>query len=369
MSNVAWMRSQLSDVLEGFSFATGKLSPASKISSQLILNHQGMRKWDKNTLVAQLSSIATIITEFASSQLLFSSLAREDQITLLKSNVPLYLQYLIARYFSAATGLDQLSWILEGHISIDSIEEVTSLCRISLGEYNLQVELFPSSDTADLYFHYVQNIGLFYPFPQHCNGLIANLLLYYTTDGMSEWLIEPKRISCIFEQAKDLVKMGFEHLDRTLEMNAVSNIGPLIQSLSQMNQIFGTCQVNSDSCLFNSCLITNSQLTITYTDTEESWLRNQFDLFQSEYQSVDLPKEYLNDLTHLLQTGRPVSETFVSSWMGMMTERIRRVLKIHPEFYNLTDKEQVCILYFFLLLKANLGMTFTPNYPRYNFKN
>jgi hypothetical protein len=339
------MRSQLAEVLEGFAFATGKLCLASQNSTLLILNHQGKDKCDKHTLIAQLSSIASIITEFASSQLLFSSLTKEDQIILLKNNVPLYLQYIIARYFSAATGLDQLSWILEGQISIDSIEEVTTLSKISLTEYNLQVDLFHSSNVTELYLSSVENIGLYYPFPQQCNGLIANLLMYHKTDAMTELLTEPKRISCIFEQAKELVKMGFEHLDRTLEMNAVGSIGPLIQSLIQMNHIFGTCQVNCDSCL-----LVNSQLTMTYTDTEESWLRYQFEQFQEEYLSVDLPLDYLNDLTNLLQTGKPVSETFVSSWMGMMTERVRRVLRIHPEFSNLTDREQVCFQVQFILI-------------------
>jgi hypothetical protein len=43
------------------------------------------------------------------------------------------------------------------------------------------------------------------------------------------------------------------------------------------------------------------------------------------------------------QHGKPVSESHVSSWMEMTSERVRRVLKIHPEFLNLSDSEQVAI--------------------------
>jgi hypothetical protein len=60
--------------------------------------------------------------------------------------------------------------------------------------------------------------------------------LYYTTDEMSANLRESKRISCIFAEAKELVKLGYEHLDRNLGMEAASNIGPLIRCISY--QIF-----------------------------------------------------------------------------------------------------------------------------------
>jgi hypothetical protein len=44
---------------------------------------------------------------------------------------------------------------------------------------------------------------------------------------------------------------------------------------------------------------------------------------------------------HLLQTGRPVRKTFVLDWMSMMTERVKRVLTMHPEFSGLSQREQV----------------------------
>ena len=220
--------------------------------------------------------------------------------------------------------------------------------------------LFSAFETAECYGQHVENIGAFYPFPQHCNGLIANMLLYHFDSSIAESLREPKRISYIFEQTKELVKMGFEYLDRKLEVNVTGNIGPLIQTLIEMKRIFGSCEVN------RSCLLTTStSLEISYTDTEESWLKHQFELFQTEYISVDLPKEYLDDLTNLLLTGRPVGESFVASWMGTMTERVRRVLTMHPEFANLTNREQVnnCVflcliimiqIYFIFILKLRM---------------
>jgi hypothetical protein len=95
---VNWMRSQLSNILDSFTLSTGKLALNSDQTSELVESHQRNKEWNKSTLVRQLSLIASVLTEFASSQLLFCSLSKEDQIILLKNNIPLYLQYVVARY-------------------------------------------------------------------------------------------------------------------------------------------------------------------------------------------------------------------------------------------------------------------------------
>ena len=192
-------RAQLSTILDAFTLITGKLSLGSNLTQDLISNHQRMKPLEKTTLIAQLSTIAAMLTEFASSQFLFKSLCKEDQLTLLKNNIPLYLQYVMARYFSAETGIEQLNWILEGQFTIESIEEISNLRMISLKEFNCTVNLFPTTESAELYSRLSENIGMFYPFPQHCSGLIANMLLYHTDENISQQLQEGKRISCIFD--------------------------------------------------------------------------------------------------------------------------------------------------------------------------
>jgi hypothetical protein len=54
---------------------------------------------------------------------------------------------------------------------------------------------------------------MFFQFPQNCNGLIANLLLYRTNESIMSSLKEPTKVVGYFEQAKDLVKLGLEQLD------------------------------------------------------------------------------------------------------------------------------------------------------------
>ena len=85
-----------------------------------------------------------------------------------------------------------------------------NLSRITFNEYNTTVNWIASAEKANTYFHCANNIGIFYPFPTYCNGLIANLLLYNTNNEMFASLKEAKRISCIFREAKELVRCKFK---------------------------------------------------------------------------------------------------------------------------------------------------------------
>lgn len=251
--------------------------------------------------------------------------------------MPLYIQYVLAKYFSASNGLEQLTWILEGQVPIESVDEVQRLSRLDLKEYNNSLTMFLTSEEAELYSYHCQNVGLFYPFPQHCNGLVANLILFHTNDTLSEYLQEPKRISCVYNEAKRLVRAGFEQLDQALEVNASQNIGPLIHTLHKMKSIFGNWKLQTDS---GPSVKPPYHLAISYTDAEEGWLKNRLTHFQGEYLSVSFTSEYLDSLIQLLSKGVPVKENFLRMWMSVSAERTLRILKMHPEFENLRLRDQ-----------------------------
>jgi hypothetical protein len=50
-----------------------------------------------------------MITDFSSTLTGFKNLRQEDRAVLLKANVPLYLQYILARYFCSTSGLEQVA--------------------------------------------------------------------------------------------------------------------------------------------------------------------------------------------------------------------------------------------------------------------
>ena len=150
--------SHMKEILHAFAFTIGKLNPNSDIAQNMIRYHLRARHLDKTTLISQLSLLATAIAEFASTQYVFASLQKEDQKILLENNIPLYLQYILARYLGSGSGLEQISWILEGQISLQTIEDVTNLNLITLNELNAAVCLYSSSNMVDLYQYFSDNI-------------------------------------------------------------------------------------------------------------------------------------------------------------------------------------------------------------------
>ena len=340
-SNFLSLRSQMSSILDAFTITTGKVCLNTELTHELILNHQKQKPIEKTTLMSHLSCISSALQDFAMSQYLFSSLSKQDQNLLLNNNIPLYIQYILARYFSAETGLEQLNWITEGQIYLDSIEVVTSLSRISLKEYNNSANILPSLELVELFSQFSANIGMFYPFPEHCNGLIANMILYQIDDNISSRLQEKKRIGCIFEEAKALVRMGFDTLDRTLDFNPSNCIAPLIHTLQKMKSIFGSSQLQNQGEELNKYI--PSSIVINYSDNEDSWIQQVFNQFETAYASVGPSQDLVDDLISLLEVGKPVSVNFMPSWIEMTTERVYRVLKSHPEFTCLPERAQQVI--------------------------
>jgi len=235
--------------------------------------------------------------------------------------------------------MEQLSWILDGQVPISSMQAVADLQTISFNEYNRTVNFIPTSDKALLYAHHIENIGLFYPFPDNCNGLVANLLLYHTDETVLGRLKEPKRISCIFEDAKELIKAGSKFLGQRQNVEIASNIRPLISTLTKMKEIFQDCCVSSAGVDLIPSL--TKPIAVSYTGTEEAWLRRQFRIFREEFYSVAPPKRYLDELIALQLHNATVSEDHINLYIQMANERMRRVLKIHQEFNNLKGVEQV----------------------------
>lgn len=248
--------------------------------------------------------------------------------------------------------MEQLTWILDGQVPISSIEDFSELQHISFSEYNSTVNFIPTSEKSLMYSHHIENIGLFYPFPENCNGLVANLLLYHIDGTIIEKLKEPKRISCIFEDAKELIKAGHKFLDQKQSIEVSGNIRPLISTLTRMKEIFEDCCISSTGGELTPSI--NKPFVISYTDTEESWLKRQFQLFREEFYSVAPLKRYIDELIALQLHSTQVSEDHIQLYIQMSTERMKRVMKIHQEFNNLKSVDQVLII--FQVLKICEGM-------------
>lgn len=341
-----FLQPSLKKILDAYTVTSGKHSPSLDQIKNFVLIHQLKQSPHKLTLITQLSKIAAMTIEYSSNLSGFKSLNQEDRVTLLRSNVSLYLQYILARYFCCQSGLDQISWILDGHFSVASQEDADTLQLISLHEFNSSANVFPNVRLAELYHRHCINVGMYYSFPLKCNGLIAKLLLLRTNESILSSLVEPSKVTEMYQEVKKLVNHGLFHLDASKRQ--VGSFGPLLDSLEVMRGIFDNCVVESSQGEIISTSLP-VQLLLRYTETEERWLQERLNQFQDEFKSVTPPEDLLHEGIQLVM-GKEVSSRFVPNWMNLISERIRRVLKSHSEFQNLTGFDQAS------LMSNNIGM-------------
>ena len=117
-------------------------------------------------------------------------------------------QYIVARYFSSETGLEQLSWLLEGQLSLEIPDDIEDLHTIDFDEFNSVSNMIKSKPLELVYKGLVNNIGMYFAFPQQCNGLIANLLIFWPSPTLESQLEDPLRVKCLFDQMSNFSKNG-----------------------------------------------------------------------------------------------------------------------------------------------------------------
>ena len=236
-NDTQWMSLEQARIAESFNRVAKRIH----LTQEFLENHQRKKPLEKRPLVNHLNMISLMFSDFAKNQEYFSALSAQDQEVLIKHNSPLYIQYILARYFSSETGREQIAWISQGNGPPS--ESTYDLCRISFEEFNCSTNLFQCSESADHFDQLCGNVGCFYPLTPQCTALLANLLLFHTDELINKSLVAPSLISELFEKATWLLKLGLESGTATTkamaeESELVSNFGPLIRTLTKMKSIF-----------------------------------------------------------------------------------------------------------------------------------
>ena len=265
----------------------------------------------------------------------FLSLVDEDQKALLKSNIPLYLQYLTARYLTAKSGLEQLTWILEGNLFQDYSEDVEDLTTVSFEEFVWEQLAFRSSEMFDIYSDYLLLVESFFNFPHYFNGLIANLLLYHTTELDKRNLKEPAKVESLYSSAVNLAE---KELSSAMPNLANIRLSLLSFALSQMKDIFESIQTFDKSPDPGSQI--PRQCSLGLTDTEENWLAHKFERLQIQFASVAPGEKRMQEALVMLADASKTKPESAVWWFSMIVERARRVLKDHSEFKDLSFANQ-----------------------------
>jgi hypothetical protein len=93
-------------VMQSFTEISAKL----QLSPELLETHQRKVPIEKRPLLSQLNMISRMFSDVAKAGDSFASLSPEDRSALIKNNSSLYVQYILARYFNASSGLEQVTF-------------------------------------------------------------------------------------------------------------------------------------------------------------------------------------------------------------------------------------------------------------------
>ena len=111
----------------------------------------------------------------------------------------------------------------------------------------------------------------------------------------------------------------------------------LMSTLETMKQMLDGQHSISDDVI-------GRDVVLHYTDTEEKWLQLQFSKMQSQFKKVQFSQADLMPVIDLLTSKKPLPHETVPAYINLMAERCRLVLKMFPEFSNLSDENQIWLL-------------------------
>ena len=150
-------------------------------------------------------------------------------------------QYLISRYFSSETALEQLSWLLKGcgismPIGLVDDMDLAEMSAITFKRFNMICPIIDvTNDNEDLlrqFSNCIDNIKEDFQYPQYYNGLMGILLLFSNDDTYD--LKEPHSIQSMLQEIKELAVTGYEEFQNF----GIPSLNKLIFTLHEMTNVF-----------------------------------------------------------------------------------------------------------------------------------
>ena len=170
---------------------------------QVVLGHMKPREWchlHSKALLRLMDCWVPITLGCAKKNPYFASLKSDDGTLLMSNNVNLFKEYCLARYITATSGIEQLSWIIGLDIqnSIDQ-QKWGSVGKINFAAFNTKDGLI-IKDQA-LVKNYLESVHgltyLFNHFKSDMNPLLANIIMFSTDTWGQTDLQEVKELNRI----------------------------------------------------------------------------------------------------------------------------------------------------------------------------
>ena len=116
----------------------------------------------------------------------FLSLPKRDKQSLVARNSPLFVQYILGRYFTSESGFEQLNWLLGIHAPIMTEEEKSKVKVVPLSKFNKRIGLFRKGSDLSTYKEFCDRLNCKY-LKFRTTSIWNHIILYqYSLDMMLE---------------------------------------------------------------------------------------------------------------------------------------------------------------------------------------
>ncbi len=273
------------------------------------------------------------------------------------ANQPLYLNYILGRYFSTDEGPDQVLWFMhKKNHSVDDLGDRSHIKHVNIQEFNKELNLFEDDKSMTAYSEKASGLSEL-KISREQTGLVAAIILYNTREilGGTTMIRDldscPNMILAKMSKMKTvkrtlasiLASLRRSNLGKrlTAQLAADDELGTpeFIDTLTNMKNIFASRDAHASKDKLGSSL--PSFLTMPYTMEEEAWLKKQLHEYQSAYGEIPLGDEFIKEFV-MFSYGVPLSKTFATRGYLTFLQRYRRVLEVQEGYETLNGKDQVC---------------------------
>lgn len=282
--------------------------------------------------------IGTHFKQFAHNQRHFKALGRADQLSLLEKNTSLFVLYILAQYFGAHTGEEQLQWLLD--VNMPQNYSNSKPQQISFPVFNKRLGIFKSPvffDKSvndcdfDAHAKKVAEVGITLRF----SGIVANLILF--NNGAQMHLDDRPSIQRQFDEALDLLRHAHQQIDSDI---SVHDILFMIRNLDHLQGVFNTNADWQTECGSDCCPnLPYIDLKLPYTKEEEIWVEQQVSWFQEAFVSMPIAKELIQDFFSYT-FHNTIPPRIIKEGYQFFSDRMSRSMHLHQEFAELTPQQK-----------------------------
>ena len=338
--------------IECFKLSNEQLNFKSDFIDELISYHRGECLLTHQSFCDFLTTMGSQFRHMALMNLDFCQLSLGDQRKLLARNTPLFIQYVLARYFTAETGYEQLSWLLGFHTPKMSTKEQSFIKKISLKRANQHLNLFHFGAYLDTYREFAQRLNV-RTLRYKCTAIWCHIILYQTDHSMT---LDNKQL--VERLCEDSLKIC-AHSGYMFQCTEKPNIPGMLFSAEAMARFFaqnfiweisvnGQKDSNPTSPIASTSSgsptnVTNSPESfvpyLKYGQEEEIWLQNQLNKFERAWKSVPIGEDMIHEFV-MFSYDVPLGKFFLPQTLSIFSQRYLHIMKMHPEFENLKKSDQ-----------------------------